>query len=75
MDEHSRLVIELEKQPKVPQRRSYLQRIAEITKNYHKQDFDIEQIMRDIREVQIETNSIMDRFHRVFSVLNEAILR
>ncbi|CAA7409623.1 unnamed protein product [Spirodela intermedia] len=74
-EECSRLATDLENQPKIPLRRSYLQRITEITRNSRKQDADIEQIIRDTRELQLESNSINERLHRAYAVVNEAVSR
>ncbi|CAA6674412.1 unnamed protein product [Spirodela intermedia] len=74
-EESSRLATDLENQPKIPLRRSYLQRITEITRNSRKQDADIEQIIRDTRELQLESNSINERLHRAYAVVNEAVSR
>ncbi|XP_068643529.1 uncharacterized protein [Aristolochia californica] len=74
-EEHSRLMVELQNQAKVPSRKSYINRITEITKNSRKQDADIERILQDTRELQIESNSIHDRLHRIYTVVNEAVVR
>ncbi|XP_010251411.1 PREDICTED: coiled-coil domain-containing protein 22 isoform X2 [Nelumbo nucifera] len=74
-EEHSRLSAELKDQPKVASRKSYIQRISEITKNSRKQDADIERILQETRELQIESNSIQDRLHRTYAVVDETIFR
>ncbi|KAG9448530.1 hypothetical protein H6P81_008495 [Aristolochia fimbriata] len=74
-EEHSKLMVELENQAKVPSRKSYIHRITEITKNSRKQDADIERILQDTRELQIESNSIQDRLHRIYTVVDEAVFR
>ncbi|XP_078432028.1 coiled-coil protein isoform X2 [Wolffia australiana] len=74
-EEHTRLAQEVENQPKVPSRSSYVERITEITKNSRKLDLDIEKIVEDTRELQKESNAISERLNRVYSVLNESLLR
>lgn len=74
-EECTKLTAELEKQPKVASRRSYLERITEITKNSRKQDADIERILKETRELQIESNSIEERLHRSYSVVDEMVFR
>ncbi|KAF6153822.1 hypothetical protein GIB67_001055 [Kingdonia uniflora] len=73
--EISKLSTELEKQPKVASRRSYIQRITEITKNSRKQDADIERILKETRELQMESNSIQERLHRAYAVVDETLFR
>lgn len=74
-EEHSKLSADLEKQPKLPSRRSYIQRITEITKNSRKQDADIERILKDTRALQLESNSVQERHHRTYAVVDETIFR
>ncbi|KAK9156377.1 hypothetical protein Sjap_003857 [Stephania japonica] len=74
-EEHSKLVAELQKQPKVASRKSYIERIREITKNSRKQDVDIERILRDTRELLIDSNSIHERLHRTYAVVDETVFR
>ncbi|KAM7495661.1 hypothetical protein LguiB_030270 [Lonicera macranthoides] len=74
-EELSRLSIDLEKQPKLAPRRSYIQRINEITKNSRKQDIDIELILKETRELQLESNSIQERLHRTYAVVDETVFR
>ena len=74
-EEHSKLSADLEKQPKLPSRRSYIQRITEITKNSRKQDADIDRILKDTRELQLESNSVQERLHRTYAVVDETIFR
>ncbi|KAJ4830669.1 hypothetical protein Tsubulata_038780 [Turnera subulata] len=73
--EHSKLLAELVKQPKLPPRTSYIERIKEITKNSRKQDADIQRIVKETRELQLESNSIQERLHRTYTVLDEIVLR
>ncbi|KAI3914225.1 hypothetical protein MKX01_009558, partial [Papaver californicum] len=72
-EELSRLTVELKSQPKGASRKSYIQRITEITKNSRKQDADIERILKETRELQLESNSIQDRLHRTFAVVDETV--
>ncbi|KAF8414286.1 hypothetical protein HHK36_002288 [Tetracentron sinense] len=74
-DEHSKLSAELKNQPKIAPRKSYIQRISEIAKNSRKQDADIERILQETRELQIESNSIQDRLHRTYAVVDETVFR
>lgn len=74
-DEFSVLSMELEKQPKVASRGSFILRIKEITKNSCKQEADIERILRDTRELQLEINSIQERLNRTYAVVDETIFR
>ncbi|KAJ7963579.1 coiled-coil domain-containing protein 22-like [Quillaja saponaria] len=62
-DEHSQLTAKLEKKPKQASRKSYIQRVKEITKNSRKQDADIERILEETRELQLKSNSIQERLH------------
>ncbi|RDX83152.1 Coiled-coil domain-containing protein 22-like protein, partial [Mucuna pruriens] len=73
--EHLKLSADLEKQQKVASRKSHTDRINEITKNSRKQDADIERILKDTREVQLESNSIQERLHRTYTVVDEIIFR
>ncbi|KAK9268943.1 hypothetical protein L1049_000709 [Liquidambar formosana] len=74
-EEHSKLSADVKKQPKVANRRSYIQRITEITKNSRKQDADIERILKETRELQLESNSIQERLHRTYAVVDETVFR
>lgn len=74
-DELSELSKELEKQPKVASRKSYIDRVKEITKNSRKQDTDLERILKDTRELQLESNSIQERLHRTYAVVDEMVFR
>ncbi|XP_058208929.1 uncharacterized protein LOC131321919 [Rhododendron vialii] len=74
-EEHSKLSADLDNQPKLASRRSYIQRITEITKNSRKQDADIERILKETRELQLESNSIQERLHRTYAVVDETVFR
>ncbi|XP_021906113.1 coiled-coil domain-containing protein 22 homolog isoform X3 [Carica papaya] len=74
-EEESKLRADLEKQTEVASRRSYIEQIKEITKNSRKLDADIERILRETRELQLESNSIQERLHRTYSVVDEMVLR
>ncbi|KAF9607489.1 hypothetical protein IFM89_036086 [Coptis chinensis] len=74
-EEHSKLFGELEKQPRAGTRKSYIQRVTEITKNSRKQDADIEQILKDTRDLRLESNSIQERLHRTYVVADETMSR
>ncbi|XP_028752883.1 coiled-coil domain-containing protein 22-like [Neltuma alba] len=74
-EEYSKLSADLGKQPKVGSRKSYVERIKEITKNSRKQDADIQRILKETREVQLESNSIQERLHRTYAVADEIIFR
>lgn len=74
-DEYSKLSADLEKQPKVASRRSYIERIKEITKNSRKADADMERILKETRELQLESNSIQERLHRTYAVVDDMIFR
>lgn len=74
-EEHSKLLADLENQQKVAPRKSYTHRIEEITKNSRKQDADIERILKETREVQLESNSIQESLHRTYAVADEIVFR
>ncbi|KAI9102309.1 hypothetical protein K1719_023511 [Acacia pycnantha] len=74
-EEYSKLSADLQEQPKVASRKSYIERIQEITKNSRKQDADIERILKETREVQLESNSVQERLHRTYAVADEIIFR
>lgn len=74
-DEYSKLSPYLEEQPKVASRKSYIQQIKEITKSSRKQDTDTERILKETREVQLESNSIRERLHRTYAVADEIVFR
>lgn len=74
-DEHAKLLLELEKLPKISSRKSYIQRITEITKNSWKQDADIDRIIKETRELQLESNSVQERLHRTYAVVEETVFR
>lgn len=65
----------MEKQQKVASRKSYIHRIKEITKNSGKQDADIERILKETREVQLESNSIQESLHRTYAIADEIVFR
>lgn len=74
-EENLKLSADLEKQQKAASRKSYTDRIKEITKNTRKQDADIERILKDTREIQLESNSIRERLHRTYAVADEIVFR
>ena len=74
-DELSKLSSDLEKQPKLASRKSYIDRIKEITKNSGKQNADIENILKDTRELQLASNSIQERLHRTYAIVDEMVFR
>lgn len=74
-EEHLKLSAALEKQQKGASRKSYTERIKEITKNSRKQDADIERILKDTRVVQLESNSIQESLHRTYAVADEIVFR
>ncbi|XP_059443174.1 uncharacterized protein LOC132175302 isoform X2 [Corylus avellana] len=74
-EEHSKLSAELESQHKMAARSSYIRRIKEITKNSRKQDADIDRILKETRELQLESNSIQERLHRTYAVVDEIVFR
>ncbi|KAG8385999.1 hypothetical protein BUALT_Bualt03G0103400 [Buddleja alternifolia] len=74
-EELCKLPSDLEKQPKLAPRRSYIERVNEITKNSRKQDTDIQQILKDTRELQLESNTIQERLNRTYAIVDEKIFR
>ncbi|XP_010480137.1 PREDICTED: uncharacterized protein LOC104758871 isoform X2 [Camelina sativa] len=74
-DERCNLYNELERQPKAAPRKSYIHGIKEITKNSRKLDTDIQRISGEIRELQLESNSIRERLHRSYAVVDEMVTR
>ncbi|XP_071725718.1 uncharacterized protein [Rutidosis leptorrhynchoides] len=74
-EEVSNLSAEIEKLPKLATRRSYIERVKEITKNSRKQDIDIERILKETRELQLESNMIQECLHRTYAVLDETLVR
>lgn len=74
-EEFCKLSSDLKKQPKRAPRRSYIERVNEITKNSRKQDNDIQRIMKVTRELQLESNSIQERLNRTYAVVDETIFR
>ncbi|XP_016441979.1 uncharacterized protein LOC107767484 isoform X1 [Nicotiana tabacum] len=64
-----------EKRPELEPRSTYIQRIEEITKNSQKQDADIERILKETRELQLESNSIQERLNRTHAVVDEMVFR
>ncbi|MED6219791.1 hypothetical protein PIB30_039005 [Stylosanthes scabra] len=74
-EEQSNLSADLEKQPKLSSRKSYTEKIKEITKNSRKQDADVERILKETREVQLDSNSIQERLHRTYAVADEIVFR
>ncbi|XP_047982336.1 coiled-coil domain-containing protein 22 [Salvia hispanica] len=74
-EELSKLSQDLKKQPKLPPRRSYIERVTEITRNSRKQDNDIQRILKDTRELQLESNTIQERLNRTYAVVNETVFR
>ncbi|XP_010501207.1 PREDICTED: coiled-coil domain-containing protein 22-like isoform X2 [Camelina sativa] len=74
-DERCNLYNELERQPKAAPRKSYIHGIKEITKNSRKLDTDIQRISGETRELQLESNSIRERLHRSYAVVDEIVTR
>ncbi|XP_039032906.1 coiled-coil domain-containing protein 22 homolog [Hibiscus syriacus] len=74
-EECLKLAADLKRQPEVASRRSYIERIKEITKNSGKLDSDIEHILRETRVLQLESNSIQESLHRTYAVLDEIVFR
>lgn len=74
-EEISALSAELDNRTKVAPRWSFVQRVKEITKNSRKQDIDIEKILKDTRDLQLESNSIQERLNRTYAVVSETIFR
>ncbi|CAM8958750.1 unnamed protein product [Rhodiola kirilowii] len=74
-EERFKLLADLEKMPKVAPRRSYIQRINEITKNSRKLDADMERILQETRELQLESNLTRESLHRTHAITSETILR
>ncbi|KAK6934642.1 Coiled-coil domain-containing protein 22 [Dillenia turbinata] len=74
-EEILKLSEDLKKQPKVAPGKYYIDRIKEITKNSWKQDGDIERILKETRELQLESNSIQERLHRSYAVVDEMVFR
>ncbi|CAH8306184.1 unnamed protein product [Eruca vesicaria subsp. sativa] len=74
-EERCNLYTELERQPKAAPRKSYIHNIKEITKNSRKLDSDIQRISGETREVQLESNSIQERLHRSYAVVDEMVTR
>ncbi|XP_022932401.1 coiled-coil domain-containing protein 22 isoform X1 [Cucurbita moschata] len=74
-EENYNLSTELKKQPKQASRRSYIDRVKEITKNSRKQDTDIDRILKETRELQLESNNIQERLHRTYAIVDELVLR
>ncbi|CAL9219044.1 unnamed protein product [Arabidopsis halleri] len=74
-DERCNLYNELERQPKAATRKSYIHGIKEITKNSRKLDTDIQRISGETRELQLESNSIQERLHRSYAVVDEMVTR
>ncbi|KAF8045107.1 hypothetical protein N665_5593s0001 [Sinapis alba] len=74
-EERCNLYSELERQPKAAPRKSYIHGIKEITKNSRKLDSDIQRISGETRELQLESNSIQERLHRSYAVVDEMVTR
>ncbi|CAN6967740.1 unnamed protein product [Brassica rapa subsp. trilocularis] len=74
-EERCKLQTELERQPKAAPRKSYIHGIKEITKNSRKLDSDIQRISGETRELQLESNSIRERLHRSYAVVDEMVTR
>ncbi|KAE8693536.1 Coiled-coil domain-containing protein 22, putative isoform 2 [Hibiscus syriacus] len=74
-EECLKLAAGLKKQPKVASRRSYIERIKEITKNSGKLDSGTDRILRETRVLQLESNSIQESLHRTYAVLDEIVFR
>ncbi|CAN4103895.1 unnamed protein product [Withania somnifera] len=74
-DELLVLSAKVEKQPILQPRSTYVQRVEEITKNSRKQDADIERILKETRELQLESNSVQERLNRTHAVVDETVFR
>ncbi|KAI6690770.1 hypothetical protein NL676_027598 [Syzygium grande] len=74
-EECSELSAGLKKRPEQESRTSHIQRIKEITKNSRKQHADVERILKETRMLQLEINSIQERLHRTYAVLDETVFR
>lgn len=73
--EHAKLLEELERLPTLPPRKSYIQRITEVTKSSKKQDADINRILKETRELQLESNTVQERLARTHAVVDETVFR
>ncbi|KAG6520855.1 coiled-coil domain-containing protein 22 homolog [Zingiber officinale] len=73
--EHAELLAELDKLPSNFPRKYYIDRVTELTKTNRKQNTDILQISKDIREVQLDSNSAQERLHRTYAVVEETVFR
>lgn len=74
-EEVLKLSIEVDQQSTFTSRRSYIDRIKETTKYSQKHDRDIERILKETRELQLESNSVQESLHRTYAVLDETIFR
>ncbi|XP_074564529.1 uncharacterized protein LOC141821065 isoform X1 [Curcuma longa] len=73
--EHAELLAELDKLPSNFPRKYYIDRVTEMTKTNRKQNTDILRISKDIREVQLDSNSAQERLHRTYAVVEETVFR
>ncbi|XP_070166150.1 coiled-coil domain-containing protein 22 homolog [Polyergus mexicanus] len=73
--QHSQLVVEVQKLPKEVNRSAYTQRILEIINNVRKQRDEISKVLADTREIQKEINMLTGRLERSFTVVDELIFR
>eukprot|EP00252_Welwitschia_mirabilis_P008187 TRINITY_DN1990_c0_g1_i1.p1 TRINITY_DN1990_c0_g1~~TRINITY_DN1990_c0_g1_i1.p1 ORF type:complete len:527 (+),score=128.60 TRINITY_DN1990_c0_g1_i1:201-1781(+) len=73
--EEAALYVELSNSVKGATRSSYLERIQELTKNSKKQDTDLARIMHETHELQREYNSIEERLHRTYALVDEIVFR
>ncbi len=69
------LVKRLNKLPKSIDRQVYVNRILGVVQNLESQNKQIRQILKDVNELQRETNKISETSKRVFSVTDDLVFR
>ena len=74
-EHHQQLVAELSKIKRATERVSYTSRIIDIIKSIKKQDYDINQILKETRDMQKSINSLNGQLGRQFTVTDDLLFK
>jgi len=73
--QHNELLVALNKLPKSVNRQHYVKRIMDIGKTLDKQKREIRTILRDVNQLQKETNKMAETSQRVFGITDDMVYK
>jgi len=73
--QHNELLLSLNKLPKSVNRQHYVKRIMDIGKTLDKQKREIRTILRDVNQLQKETNKMAETSQRVFGITDDMVYK